>query len=111
MHAEQCPICGGSGKGTLPDIPQTAAVQVPSTCHGCNGKGWVQVEDSELCSIPAEFVVRSPLIPFLIGCDHAYWDGGVVDDANPPDMPAQVPTKFDSAYSDSVAETGQEPDE
>ena len=31
-HAEKCPICGGSGK--LPD---------KVTCHGCGGKGWVEV--------------------------------------------------------------------
>ena len=31
-HAQTCPICGGSGK--LPDV-----------CHGCGGKGWVEVAD------------------------------------------------------------------
>jgi DnaJ-class molecular chaperone len=40
-HAEKCPICKGVGKvcsneyATCPD----------ATCHGCNGKGWVTVED------------------------------------------------------------------
>jgi hypothetical protein len=33
MHAEKCPIC--EGVGMLHDIE----------CHGCGGKGWVEVSD------------------------------------------------------------------
>jgi len=35
-HAELCPVC--TGKGTLPN-----GTTVPTTCHGCLGKGWVTV--------------------------------------------------------------------
>ena len=37
MHAEVCPLCKGSGWKT--DL--TGVV-----CHGCNGRGWVEVNDS-----------------------------------------------------------------
>ena len=33
MHAERCPVCCGSGKYN------------DEVCHGCNGKGWVEVND------------------------------------------------------------------
>ena len=47
MHAEKCPLC--FGKGTLPVnykgewIPRYSEQK---TCHGCNGRGWVTVEDT-----------------------------------------------------------------
>ena len=47
-HAEVCPLCGGSGvagaygKGNRPLPVGTACYTL---CHGCNGKGWVEVED------------------------------------------------------------------
>jgi len=31
-HAEICPVCGGTGKVNM------------EKCHGCDGKGWVEVE-------------------------------------------------------------------
>jgi DnaJ-class molecular chaperone len=41
-HAEICPIC--NGRGTVPNaMDNTSTAEV--TCHGCNGKGWVTVED------------------------------------------------------------------
>lgn len=42
MKASLCPVCNGSGKvfcigpGTNPT----------TICHGCAGKGWVEVEES-----------------------------------------------------------------
>jgi len=41
MHAEKCPICEGSGK--LPDLMDESCYKV---CHGCDGKGWVEVNDA-----------------------------------------------------------------
>jgi hypothetical protein len=35
-HAELCPVCKGSGKHQVVD----------QACHGCDGKGWVTVQDS-----------------------------------------------------------------
>lgn len=45
-HPEKCPVCLGEGviieilNGTLP-------CTIKKTCHGCNGKGWVEVSDAE----------------------------------------------------------------
>ncbi len=40
-HAQICPVC--LGKGILPaDKYSTAAEE---KCHGCNGRGWVEVSD------------------------------------------------------------------
>lgn len=33
-HAQQCPVCGGSGKVK------------EKICHGCDGRGWVEVSDT-----------------------------------------------------------------
>lgn len=42
-HAERCPLCSGEGK----IIKYNEGMQTTSkTCHGCNGKGWVEVHDS-----------------------------------------------------------------
>lgn len=40
-HAESCPICWGKGK--LEDGEHKGG----KTCHGCSGKGWVEVQDPE----------------------------------------------------------------
>lgn len=44
-HAERCPVCGGDGK--IGDgQPMTSAGQQMCVCHGCNGRGWVTVDDT-----------------------------------------------------------------
>ena len=40
MKAVLCPVCGGSGE--VADKHNKAAT---TTCHGCGGKGWVEVQD------------------------------------------------------------------
>ena len=51
-HAETCPVCYGSGKiGAEGPIER-------KTCHGCAGKGWVEVGDT----IPA-WPVQPPKEP------------------------------------------------
>ena len=45
-HAEKCPVCGGE----------------PIACHGCNGRGWVTVEDGPMIKIqwgPSEWTPPS----------------------------------------------------
>ena len=44
MHAEKCPVCGGSGK--LPSDGRSTGF-AERTCHGCGGKGWIQVQNGE----------------------------------------------------------------
>ena len=41
-HAETCPICKGKG-----DLPSNTSKQ-KETCHGCSGKGWIEVSDKIL---------------------------------------------------------------
>ena len=38
-HAETCPVC--QGKGNLPDCTSKQR----KTCHGCNGLGWITIQD------------------------------------------------------------------
>jgi hypothetical protein len=46
MHAEKCPVCDGCGRYTpLPD-PNSSAGPITQPCHGCNGKGWVEVSEA-----------------------------------------------------------------
>jgi hypothetical protein len=55
MHSELCPVCKGSGK--INDI----------TCHGCNGKGWVEVKNGESYTFTYPLTFPSfpqPPIPF-----------------------------------------------
>ncbi len=46
-HAEKCPVCGGLGTLEKHDFIGTTSVYPPSieTCHGCNGLGWITVQD------------------------------------------------------------------
>ena len=52
MHSEKCPVCQGEGQ-----IP-FGITSESKECHGCKGKGWVEVRDDEpmmlegLCKIP-----------------------------------------------------------
>jgi len=46
MKAQLCPVCNGTGKyqdrsGNVPDTTLTVTFR---DCHGCGGKGWVQVD-------------------------------------------------------------------
>lgn len=50
MHAEKCPVCGGSGRLPCSTGGDASSPPLPVTCHGCNGKGWVTVGDER----PAE---------------------------------------------------------
>ena len=45
-HAEVCPVCNGRGKwATMPAewSPTVRELKYLVKCHGCNGKGWVEV--------------------------------------------------------------------
>ena len=58
MKAVKCPICKGSGKALRKGCKPTkiighftllAAIMNEITCHGCGGKGWVEVSEGD-CS-------------------------------------------------------------
>ena len=49
-HAEICPVCQGVGTITKHYAPTDHTTAKPSysyTCYGCNGKGWVVIQDIE----------------------------------------------------------------
>lgn len=56
-HSEICPICKGSGKSVYINyfvshfsyFPFTSVPMLykETTCNGCNGKGWIAVQDLE----------------------------------------------------------------
>lgn len=65
MHAEICPIC----KGQKPH--QVKSEFGPVTCHGCKGKGWVEVKDEQETSPPSDtiFVTNDTVVrtsPWLV---------------------------------------------
>lgn len=54
-HSEICPVCGGSGEA-----------KTGATCKGCEGKGWVTVQDyDQVCSAPG-ITLDSPLVDAVI---------------------------------------------
>jgi len=42
-HAERCPVC--YGKGTIEETYENSSAKSWKTCHGCFGRGWVEVSD------------------------------------------------------------------
>lgn len=44
-HAERCPVCWGKGTVEARNWGVDINASNPTTCHGCNGKGWVEVND------------------------------------------------------------------
>ena len=41
-----CTVCQGNGRIWVPDSGQSTAIDAHwVTCHGCGGKGWIEVSD------------------------------------------------------------------
>lgn len=48
MHVEQCPSCQGNGKIIDPFVaPEVPLIDKVKICHGCQGKGFIQVYDAK----------------------------------------------------------------
>jgi len=43
-HTEMCPVCQGTGRVQENGLSGTEIIEVD--CHGCNGRGWVVVDDN-----------------------------------------------------------------
>lgn len=70
-HAELCPVCKGAGM-IYPDNPahpnwrgSMAITLEPVPCHGCRGKGWVEVE-GESITIPSVWTEPNPAPSYTI---------------------------------------------
>ena len=52
-HSEICPVCGGAGKIKTYLDPlgfgylTSGKTYTEKTCHGCQGKGWITIEDKQ----------------------------------------------------------------
>ena len=88
MHAEKCPVCDGEGKIESELRPLCE----PKECHGCNGKGWIEVQDESqqmVVYIPQPYQPYIPYEPW-----HPYY-GGTGD---------QIPSPQHNVYwSDNIA--------
>lgn len=67
-HAEKCPVCDGSGKYE----PNVTAVPCPQQCHGCGGRGWVEVGNN-FDSLPQPIYHEEP---WPRPNRHYYYDDG-----------------------------------
>ena len=58
-HAEVCPVCQGRGsiKNRTYTCLSTIIENLEDRCHGCQGKGWVEVSDEKSESYPAYYIV------------------------------------------------------
>lgn len=63
-HAEICPVCEGIGRikelndGTINKIELSLPINA-RVCHGCDGKGWVTVEDEVVEKMESEKKVKT----------------------------------------------------
>ena len=68
-HAEKCPICEGSGRLPLPvEMGTTASRPYDKLCHGCDGKGWVSVQD-EIVTVLSPLSIEPVMPPNSTGDD------------------------------------------
>ena len=44
-QAVLCPVCNGSGNITPSVSNGSTAMPTSHTCHGCSGKGWIEIDD------------------------------------------------------------------
>ena len=52
-HAETCPVCLGTGETQFKGVLKT------KSCHGCAGKGWVEVGNDNI-PVPYPVLVPTP---------------------------------------------------
>jgi hypothetical protein len=58
-HAEKCPVCGGTGE--VFKETGTSAGKAATACHGCGGRGWVEVQDgAQYYSVPYYYPCYPP---------------------------------------------------
>ena len=45
MKADLCPVCMGTGRYHTISVDNEEKVDHTRACHGCDGKGWVEVHE------------------------------------------------------------------
>ena len=60
VHAETCPVCHGIGRTEYAEGGSGTTVRKSQPCHGCAGKGWVEVGSDDPVAIP---VIPWPVDP------------------------------------------------
>ena len=60
-HAEKCPVCNGEGK--LPSDGSSTSSAIKTTCHGCKGKGWVEIADAPSEDNEVHFITNFSVKP------------------------------------------------
>ncbi len=60
-QAVVCPVCSGAGKYYEPPHKDSSGIGTDRTCHGCGGRGWVEVEAEipKICRTLTPFTVYS----------------------------------------------------
>ena len=53
-HVQVCPVCGGRGK--RPPIGLCGSGTAEETCHGCWGRGWVNVKDPPAVGVEKKII-------------------------------------------------------
>ena len=65
-HAELCPVCRGAGK-VPPEFSiynkSSSAVELDKKCHGCDGQGWLSLDDDK--EIDFEAMLHSAYLGWL----------------------------------------------
>lgn len=62
-HAEICPVCHGIGRTEYVEGGSSTTVRKSQPCHGCDGKGWVEVGNDGISApygFPPWFPVPTP---------------------------------------------------
>lgn len=62
--AVTCPVCFGTGKITK-TTAGTAGGTFEVDCHGCGGKGWVEVADDPMPYFPPYIPPYDPYSPYI----------------------------------------------
>ncbi|MCK5608865.1 hypothetical protein KAR91_43735 [Candidatus Pacearchaeota archaeon] len=65
-HAEKCPVCDGIGRTEFVEGGSGTTVRKLQPCHGCGGKGWIEVSD------PQRPIELRPWDWPYPGCPHAH---------------------------------------
>lgn len=58
-----CPVCHGTGKVTKTTVG-TAGGTFEVDCHGCGGRGWVEVSDDPMPYVPYYPPYNPPYDPY-----------------------------------------------